>query len=107
MSSAITTQNLEDAKKLYLDTVPELVEIRERASEKSKIISAQKRIFKTYMKQHNLTSLEVGTTTFAMEEEEKVACSMESVEKFFPEELVIQFKRSNKKRKTTFKEIRD
>jgi len=105
--ATITVEKLEEAKKLYLETTPALMEIREKAAEKSKIISAQKKIFKAYMKQQKLTSLPVGTTTFTMEEQEKVACTMDNVEKFFPSELVVQFKQNNKKRKVAFKEVRD
>ena len=105
--AAISDTVLEEAKQLYLTTVPELVALREQAKEKSKVVSAQKRIFKAYMKQKKLDSLEVGTTTFQMEEEEKVQLSMENVEKFFPGDMVSQFKEKNKKRKMTFKEVRD
>jgi len=103
----ISDTALREAIRLYVEAVPQLVELREKAAEKSKIVSAQKKIFKTYMKQQKLSSLEVGTTTFAMEEEEKVPVSMEKVEKFFPTELVSQYKNENKKRKMTFKEVKD
>ena len=105
--AAINEQALEEAKRLYLETVPELLELRDKASEKSKLIGKQKTIFKRYMKQHNLSSLAVGETTFTIGEEEKVTCNLDKVEAFFPEDLVVQFKRSNKKRRTTFKEQRD
>jgi hypothetical protein len=105
--TSITSHDLEAAKQLYLTTVPELLELRDKATEKSKILSKQKTIFKRYMKQQSLSSLTVGETTFSLEEEEKVTCSLDKVEAFFPDDLVTQFKNSNKKRRMTFKELRD
>lgn len=104
---SIDQTKLDEAKRVYLETVPSLMELRDQCSAKSKIISAQKKVFKTFMKQNNLTSLPVGDTTFRLEEEEKVTCTITNVEKFFPDNLVVEFKEKNKKRKTTFKESRD
>lgn len=98
----ISSVDLEDAKRLYTETVPRLTETREKAADLSKVISKQKKIFRNYMKQQNLTELKIGDTTFRLEQDEKVQCSLKLVESFFPTELVNEFKTRNKKRKMKF-----
>ena len=57
------------------------------------------------MKQNNLPQLRVGTMTFGFEKKEKIVCTMDRVEKAFPNDQVSGFKEQNKQAKEVFTEL--
>lgn len=96
---------VEEAKRIYLEQIPKLQQLNDQLKQVRKIIGTQKRVFKKHMKQHNLSQLRVGTTTFGFEKKEKIVCTMDRVEKAFPSDQVVRFKEQNKQAKEVFTEL--
>jgi len=106
-----------EAIRVYTETLPKLLEL-EAAKEQwlesfntqfkpvQKTLGKQKKFFKKWMKQRNLSELVVAGTTFTFEVEPKVLVSMERVEKSFPPDAVQRFKAENQINKDKFKEDR-
>lgn len=96
---------LEEAKRIYLEQIPKLQQLNDQIKQVRKIIGTQKRVFKKHMKQNNLPQLRVGTTMFGFEKKEKIVCTMDRVEKSFPNDQVLKFKEQNKQAKEVFTEL--
>lgn len=96
---------IDEAKRIYLEQIPKLQRLNDELKQVRKIIGAQKRAFKKHMKQNNLPQLRVGTTTFGFEKKEKIVCTMDRVEKAFPNDQVLRFKEQNKQAKEVFTEL--
>lgn len=96
---------LEEAKRIYLEQIPKLQQLNDQIKQVRKIIGTQKRVFKKHMKQNNLPQLRVGTTMFGFEKKEKIVCTMDRVERSFPNDQVLKFKEQNKQAKEVFTEL--
>jgi len=106
-----------EAIRVYSEMLPRVLEL-EAEKEKwmesfttqfkpvQRALGKQKKFFKKWMKQHNLSELVVAGTKFTLEVEQKVLISMERVEKSFPPEAVQRFKAENQINKDKFKEDR-
>ena len=97
--------SIEDAKRIYLEQLPKLQQLTDQLKQVRKVIGAQKRLFKKYMKEHKVSQLRVGTVTFGFETKEKIVCTMDRVEQAFPSAQVVRFKEQNKQAKEVFTEL--
>ena len=99
----MSEQEFREASQKYGQLLPQIKVAQEQLKQLRKEETKAKKIFRKYMKQKNMSEVNVHGATFVIQSKEKVQCNLELMEQHFNSNDVENYVRENTVTKEVFK----